>query len=471
LQQLGYGKPSLFTNFDPLYMEAQQVLDRLKQIVAPKQLSFIEETVFLQAWGGKRYRDMALETGYEEGYLKDIGSQLWLCLSRELGCQITKKNLRFQLGECLGLKGSYLLASSTSSSAFKQLEFPGAPLPFGSPLYVERPPVEDLAIASIHQPGSLIRLQAPHYMGKTSLINQVFGVAQQSGMHTIMIDMQQADTEAFDDLDQLLRWFYWAIAQQLNLEPQLGEDWPHNAGSKLSCTTYMQEYLLKQVKQPIVLAIDKVHYLIEYPKLARQFFPLLRAWYEQARVQADWQKLRFIIAHSTKLDIPLQSHQSPFNVGLPLKLPELTTTQVKDLFTRYELNTVGIHDFSLLEPLLHLLGGHPYLLQLAFYWLRSQYFSLSQLIKEATCPDGIYGDLLNGYWLTLQRDEHLMQAFCKLLTATTPIHLDTSIAYRLEGMGLVKLNGIKASIQCELYRRYFCAQIDDLTKQLSDPPI
>jgi len=450
-------------------METQQVLDLLKKAVAPKQLSFIEETVFLQAWDGKRYREMAIETGYEEGYLKDVGSQLWLCLSREFGCQVTKKNLRLKLGNFLGLKDSFPPNINTFDTAFKQLEFPGSPLFFNSPFYIGRPPVEDLAIASIYQPGSLIRIQAPHYMGKTSLINQVFGVAHKSNMHTVMIDMQQADTETFDDLECLLRWFCWAIAQQLNLEPKFSEYWPNSVGSKLSCTTYMQEYLLKQIEQPIVLAIDKVHYLIEYPKLARHFFPLLRLWYEQARVHEDWQKLRLILAHSTQLDIPLQPHQSPFNVGLPLKLPDLTTPQIKDLIACYELSKVGLHDFYLLEPLLHLLGGHPYLLQLAFYWLRSQYFSFNQLLKEATYPNGIYGDLLNGYWLTLQRDEHLMEAFSKLLTATTPIRLDTSIAYRLEGMGLARLDGVKAYIRCELYRRYFCAQIDDLINQAPEP--
>jgi hypothetical protein len=222
----------------------------------------------------------------------------------------------------------------------------------------------------------------------------------------------------------------------------------------------MQEYLLHQVQQPILVAIDKVHYLVEYPNLAKNFFPLLRSWYEQARVRENWQKLRLMIAHSAELELPIQSNQSPFNVGLPLHLPELTTEQVKDLASRYELNKVGISDFATLDPLLHLLGGHPYLLQLAFYWLRFGYLSLTQLLESAPTANGIYGDHLHRLWWNLQRDDRLIKAFSKVISATEPIHLDTTTAYALEGMGLVKFQGMKVSLRCELYREYFCAHLE-----------
>ena len=42
---------------------------------------------------------MALEAGYEEGYLKDTGSRLWQALSESLGYQVTKKRLPYLLAE------------------------------------------------------------------------------------------------------------------------------------------------------------------------------------------------------------------------------------------------------------------------------------------------------------------------------------------------------------------------------------
>jgi hypothetical protein len=78
-------------------MESQEALTLIRDILAPRQLSYIEELVICHSWEGKRYREMALETGYEEGYLKDTGSRLWQALSESLGYQVSKKRLRYLL--------------------------------------------------------------------------------------------------------------------------------------------------------------------------------------------------------------------------------------------------------------------------------------------------------------------------------------------------------------------------------------
>ncbi len=88
-----------------------------------------------------------------------------------------KKNLRLILTEFRQLKGSTIAQHPQSDDACQRLGFSGSPLPFGSSLYIERPPIEDLAIAAIRQTGSLIRIKAPQAMGKTSLINHMMGVA------------------------------------------------------------------------------------------------------------------------------------------------------------------------------------------------------------------------------------------------------------------------------------------------------
>ncbi|MFM2060894.1 MAG: hypothetical protein RLZZ507_564 [Cyanobacteriota bacterium] len=434
---------------------SQELLELVQTIVAPRKLSDIEEIVFLHTWNGKMYREMAEETKYQEGYLKDIGSQLWLSLSEKLGCPVTKKNLRLILTQFFTSQKSTIDQHPPSDHVCQKLEFPGSPLAVASDLYIKRSPIEDLAIATISQSGSLIRIQAPSGMGKTSLINHLMGVADQMEMETVFVDVQQADTEVLNNLDLFLRWFCCNIGRQLNLEPKFDDYWFDGAGSKLSCTTYVQEYILNQLQQPILVAIDKVHYLVDYPNLANNFFPLLRSWYEQARVREDWQKLRLIIAHSGELDLPIQSHQSPFNVGLPLLLPDFTKTQLQDLVYRYQLHTVGISDYQSLEPLFDLIGGHPYLLNLAFYWLRSGYLSLAQLLQEAPTDKGIYSDHLRRQRIILQRNDNLMNAFYQVLLNPDSVDLDTSTAYQLESMGLVKLNGKKISVKYELYRQYF----------------
>ncbi len=48
--------------------------------------------------------------------------------------------------------------------------YPDGPLPVDSPLYVERPPIEELVYREVTQPGCVIRIRAPRQMGKSSLV-------------------------------------------------------------------------------------------------------------------------------------------------------------------------------------------------------------------------------------------------------------------------------------------------------------
>lgn len=437
-------------------MDYTEALAFIRSTLAPRQLSYIEELVFRYSWDGKRYREMAQATGYEEGYLKDTGSRLWQAISESLGYQVTKKRLHFLLPEAAQAKPSPSRPLVVSPSATAAVEFPGSPLPFGSSLYIERPPIEELALTTLEQPGGLLRIMAPWRMGKTSLINYVLGSMHRAGHQTVLVDFRQADADALEDLDSFLRWFCWSVGQQLNLECSLDDHWFEAAGSKLNCTTYMQEQILARVDAPLIVALDTVHYLMEHPYIAKNFFTMLRSWYEQARVRPQWQKLRLILAHVAELDLPLQAHQSPFNVGLLLELPCLTPTQIHHLRSVYTLEAVSVAEASSLQALVDLVGGHPYLLQLAFYWLQSGKLSLPQIVQTASTNQGIYREYLRRLWLALQQDEDLVDALYEVLGNRELVRLPSKQAYALAGMGLVELVGYKVRLQCELYRAYFC---------------
>lgn len=452
-------------------INSQEILQTVEKLLSPRSLSYVERIVLLNSWQGKLYREMARETDYEEGYLKDVGSRLWLDLSKQTGQEVTKKNLQSVLtglchtentaGSSISLiPGIQPELAPCFSKNLDQIVFPGSPLPFRSNLYIPRTPIEELAFATLQQAGSLVRIKAPHRMGKTSLINHLLGMAQQSGMRTVFVDMRQADETALENLDQFLRWFCWAIGQQLNLDPKFDEYWFEGAGSKLSCTTYVQEYLLKQSSSPIVVAVDTAHYLVDRPQVAQHFFAMLRSWYEQGRVRDDWQKLRLIIAHVGELELSLPAHQSPFNIGLPLNLPQFTAAQINSLAERYDvLRKLKIRDFDQVQLLLHLIGGQPYLLQLAFYWLRSG-LPIARLLEEAPTIRGIYREHLRRLWEALHRDQALTAALQQVLTATEPVPLNLRTACRLEDLGLVQLAGDQARLQCDLYRQYFGAYLD-----------
>lgn len=59
---------------------------------------------------------------------------------------------------------------------------------------------------------------------------------------------------------------------------------------------------------PVVLALDEVNQLFDYPKLARDVLLLLRSWYEETRDISVWQKLRFVLVCSTEAYIALPTN-------------------------------------------------------------------------------------------------------------------------------------------------------------------
>jgi len=107
-----------------------------------------------------------------------------------------------------------------------------------------------------------------------------------------------------------------------------------------------------------------------------------------------------------------------------------------------------------LQPLYHLLGGHPYLVSLALYYLHHD-VSLEQILETAAQQSGIYGQFLRELLALAQAQSHLLTALQQVFCADSAVRLDTSVAHSLESMGLIQLEGLLARPACELYRRYF----------------
>ncbi len=229
-------------------------------------------------------------------------------------------------------------------------------------------------------------------------------------------------------------------------------------GAKVSCTTYFEEYLLSQLDNPLVLCLDDVDLLFPYPEIYEDFFGLLRSWYEKARSRKLWQKLRLFIAHSTDVYIRLNINQSPFNVGLPIELPEFTLEQVQELAKLHELE---VNQY--IEYLMSMVGGHPYLLAQAFSYLKNNHnVSLEEILKQAPTDAGIYSNHLREHWLNLQQNPELAIAFKQVVTSNSPVQLEPISAYQLQSMGLLKLLGNQVEPRCNLYRQYFSARIESL---------
>lgn len=447
----------------------EQVNRRLMSEVG-RSLTEAEIAILLGAWEDRTYEQVAEGSGYSVNYLqRDVGPKFWKLLSDTFGRKLSKTNARAFLEQqvqataqqgttwanlqvpSVGLDGS----SAPSDSAAWQPEMNLAI----ADRYVERPPIEAICYEALLQPGALIRIKAPTLMGKTMLVNRILAQLADQGYRVAGLSLDLADRQAhFTSLDRFLRWFCINLSRELGMPNQLEDYWDEaGMGSKVSCTTYLEEYLLSESDRPLVFCLDKVDLLFPYPAIYEDFFGLLRSWYEKARSRRNWQKLRLMIVHATNVYIQLNIYQSPFNVGLPIELPEFTMPQVQQFAQHHGLTG----EAALLKPLVQMVGGHPYLLEQAFEFHRLHpQIPLLEFLATACTDAGIYANHLRQQWVLVQQQPELVEALGQVVTAHHAVQLPPIAAYQLQSMGLIKLSGNLAEPRCQLYKKYFQSWVE-----------
>lgn len=331
----------------------------------------------------------------------------------------------------------------------ENLEIPEGQVPLSSPFYLERPPIEADCYRAIVQPSALIRIKAPRQMGKSSLMARILNHASENGDRTVSISFQEADGDVFAELTGFLQWFCATIADALGLPDQLEQHWSGPLGSKQKCSKYLANYLLPTLSGPLTLGLDEVDLVFQYPKIAEDFFALLRAWHEK-RNDPLWQRLRLIITHSKEVYVPLKINQSPFNVGLAKDLPEFTPSQVSELATRH-----GLPLGDDIEPLMQMLGGHPYLIRVALYHLATERYALPELLAIAPTEEGPYAEHLRRHLQNLEESPDLLAAMQTVLQSEEPAKVGSKAAFRLQSMGVVKFCQNRVEPLCDLYRIAF----------------
>ena len=330
-------------------------------------------------------------------------------------------------------------------------ELPEGQVDLASEFYVERPPIEERCYETIVKPGSLIRIKAPRQMGKTSLMARILHKASQEDCLKVYLSFQLADSKVFQDLDKFLQWFCASVGKKLKVSNKLKDYWDdYYLGSKVSCTDYFEEYLLREINQPLVLGLDEVDCVFN-SKIADDFFGLLRSWHEEAKTTDIWKKLRLVVVHSTEPYILMNINQSPFNVGLPVKLSEFSSRQILDLAKRHGLNW----DSNQVNQLKELVGGHPYLVRVALYRIARHDTTLDAFLNAAPTESSIYSDHLRRHLWYLEKNSGLATAMNKVVSNTKALRLNSIECFKLLSMGLIKVQGNDVTPRCNLYRYYF----------------
>ncbi|NJN49092.1 MAG: hypothetical protein HC805_04015 [Alkalinema sp. RL_2_19] len=353
-------------------------------------------------------------------------------------------------------------ADALSTSNRSQVP-PNGQLPLDSKYYIQRPPIESSCIDGILQPGGLVRIKAPRMSGKTSLVARTLLQARdQHNYSTVILSLRLADSETFSNLNRFLKWFCAVIARSLGLPNEVEQYWDDLFGASYNCTHFFESYLLKNLQSPLVLALDEIDAVFDYPELATDFFGMLRAWYEKARYgdasSELWQEMRLIMVHATEVYVPLNIAQSPFNAGLLVEPPCFNLDQAIEMAKAYALSDPA----NCGKQLMQLVGGRPHLLHLGMYHLSVSEKSAKELIKNALTGASIFSSHLRNHMWELQRHPELLAALKSLVDANQAIDLPPLIAYKLQSRGLIAMENHRVQISCDLYQAYFQQMLSNL---------
>lgn len=405
----------------------------------------IEKKVFEGSWNGKKYMEIAEENGYEWNYINcDVAFHLWQKLTAAFGERVKQSNMKVVLERHWQSQGSRQLSMMPAE-----------------PHYIERPPIEDLFYQELLKPGALVRIKAPHKMGKTKMMNQILSnIEEKQQFFTVSFNLMQLSNTVAQDIDQCLRTLCLEVSRKLQFANRVEEFWGQSTtGPNTTCTAYFDEHILSEIEKPVVLAFDNLDRLYEYPEVADDFLCMLRSWHEEAKHYKQWQRLRIMMVYSTECYLPLNTNRSPFNVGLAQELPEWNLKQVKTLAQQSGLLDGNRIDTADISTLMDMVGGHPHLIQTAFQQLSFQpQLTIENLMLTAPTDAGIYKHHLRGLLAKLESMTELFSAMTAVVNIFEGVAINSKTRFLLDCLGLVVSksdDGELISPRNKLYHQYF----------------
>jgi AAA-like domain len=320
------------------------------------------------------------------------------------------------------------------------------------PPYVRRSN-ETFWYQKILEPHILIRIQAPAQFGKTSLICRILDRSRQEGHLAILINLTEIDRHSLANPQTFLRQFFVQIEDEIeeNFLDALMSDIEYERlvnklGLTKACIKYL-EYLQKNISKPLTIGINKIDRLLEYPDTALTFFALLRLMNEKSMLGGKWGNFRMVFAHSTPAIEPfigMSPHQSPFNLGYSIELPEFTASQIADFASQYQLTL----DPTEITKLMQAIGGIPILIKITFDRIQRDGISILEL-------DNLYQDHLRmlAGWLQNNNLQSAMERVVQNPEGSDSLSFKEQCLLHRQGLVVFANNGVKS--RCKLYHQYF----------------
>lgn len=387
------------------------------------------------------------------------------------------KNSRKQLIELFAKHSPQLIQDGKNEYVpYKQLPPPEPPpfplvgcLQLDSPYYVGRSIDETVRnLFSEHKDSSSLcfRITGAKGMGKSSLLVRLRQYLEQTLNHCVVsinLNGTEFGREGLENFNTLLYRFTYSIARAFRPAfkgepPALKTKWDDTIIPGLNSTDYLEDYVFSQILGTKTLIIDGIDAILEHESSYAQFSEFLRYWYENKMKQVSAAKIvwpHIVIAYSTE---PYANFQSPVgsplqNVGIALKLPELTPQEVQLQARRYGLQW----NEDTVTRVMDWVGGHPDLINRTLYRMTSEDRTSDQIdgfFKEVIDEkDREFDDYLLKHLKLFQDNQKLAGYFIKTLKQEE--WRDEFARFQLEKSGLVKIEGDRLRARFKLYQEYF----------------
>jgi hypothetical protein len=338
--------------------------------------------------------------------------------------------------------------------AILETNLPGVTIiSYGGSPYVVCTKEEDLCKKAISKPGNLVRIKSPDKMGKSKMMTRILKFAESNGYRTVKINLREEIDQSIiidENSNLFLSWFCESIAEQLHISAVPDQNWSPNRSPVQNCSRYLEKIVLPDSPDPLLLAIDNFDCIFEHEFIMTDLLGLLRAWFEKANGSQQFEKLRQLIVYSQESYAIKDINQSPLNIGVSIEIGEFNAEQIIALAQAYGINSWSEKNTN---ELMAMIGGHPYLVQIALDTIANGQ-TLSELLSTAATEEGVFYQHLYEHLLHLEENADLYEAMKKVVSQAEPVRLDVKETFKLDGMGLIKRKGNNIVSRCNLYQLY-----------------
>lgn len=394
-------------------MTVEEALEIAQSSLDQGSFSKVQEIVFRQAWEGCSYQEIAKSSGYELGYIRDVGCKLWQSLSKAMGKRVSKNNFQGVLKRRQIHADCACQICGTGSTLPEQLQPSSVVVPQVLKSYLTSPEVttnryqdwgeaidvskfygRTVELATLNHwierdRCRLITLSGMGGIGKTAVAAKLTQQVQPEFQYTVWRSLRNAPP-----IDQLLRDIISFLSHQQQA------DLPETSDGLLSC-------LMKYLRQHrCLLVLDNIESILRKGERAGRY----RQGYE-----GYGQLLRRVGDEPHQSCLVLTSREKPIGIAvkegesLPVRSMQLTGLQwtaAKEI-----LQTKGLAPTEAeAKKLIEYYTGNPLALKIAATTIHSLFSGdVSRFLAQGTVVFGDIWDLLDQQFNRLSVvEKHLM---------------------------------------------------------------